>query len=226
MMDGHTDRTYDEELARLDETIVQMGKLAKDQLVSAMNALTGKNVELAGKIVAGDSGVNELERNVDNLVVRLLALRQPVARDLRLIVSALKISVDLERVADYAANIAKRIPETDPAQLDEPVGNILRMARLVQDMIESVVSAYLGRNAADALSAWRGDKEVNEIYVGLLGELRTSMMENPRRVPDFTHLIFIAKSIERMGDHVKNVAEHIYYMVHGVGFPDAGFSAP
>jgi len=211
----HTVHSYDEELKKLEQTIDRMGDMAEAQLQSAIQALVRRDSEIARQVVETDVRIDDLEQQIGTQAVRLLALRQPVAQDLREIVAALKISSDLERIGDYAANIGKRVialAQTTPFKL--PAG-IPRMGWLVQKIIKDVLSAYDSRDAQKALAAWQSDEEVDETYSGLFRELLTHMMEDPRNIGSCTHMLFIAKNIERIGDHATNIAEIVYYMVVG-----------
>jgi|SRR5882672_1029975 len=211
----HTVRSYDDELKALDQTITRMGDLAEVQLQSAIQALVRRDGEIGHQVVQADARIDDLEHQVSALAVRLLALRQPVAQDLREVVAALKISSDLERIGDYAANIGKRVialAQTAPFKL--PAG-IPRMGWLAQKIIKDVLGAYNDRDAEKALAAWQSDEEVDETYSGLFRELLTHMMEDPRNIGACTHMLFIAKNIERIGDHATNIAETVYYMVVG-----------
>ncbi|HEV2189237.1 MAG TPA: phosphate signaling complex protein PhoU [Stellaceae bacterium] len=211
----HIIKSYDEELGRLNKTIVEMGGLAESQLAAAIDAVSKRDSELAAQVVEGDAKVDELERETDNLAVRILALRQPMARDLREIFAALKISSDLERICDYAANVAKRsiaLAQTPPIQ---PVYALPRMGTLALQLVKDVIDAYVERDAEKAMAVWRGDEELDEMYSSLFREFLTYMMEDPRNIGPCTHLLFMAKNIERIGDHATNIAENLYYLVHG-----------
>jgi len=217
----HIVRSYDEELKDLNDTIAEMGGLTEAQIVRAIEALVTRKPELAEAVVEQDEAVDELNHRVDIKATRLLALRQPMALDLRNVVAALKIASDLERIADYASNIARRsIALSDVAPV-RPVHSIPRMSRLVEQMIKDVLDAYVERDAAKAMAVWASDREVDEMYTSLFRELLTYMMEDPRRITPCTHLLFIAKHIERMGDHVTNVAETIHFLVHGTRMREA-----
>src|SRR6266567_1511931 len=215
MPSEHITRAYDEELRRLANTVAEMGGLAESQLGAAIEAVMTRDTELAAHVVEGDAKVDQLERDVDNLALRLLALRQPVARDLREIFAALKIASDLERICDYSANVAKRsiaLSQTPPVR---PVYALPRMAHLAQMLIKDVIDAYVERDADKAYSVWIRDAELDEMYSGLFRELLTYMMEDPRNIGSCTHLLFMAKNVERIGDHATNIAEDLYYLVHG-----------
>ena len=216
MNSEHTVRSYDEELSYLNNLIARMGGLAEAQLDGAIQALVKRDSELASRIVAADSRVDELEHEVHDFTVRLLALRQPMAQDLRSIVCALKVSGDLERIADYAANAAKRVQVLNQLPPAKPVSGVPRLARLVQHILKEVLDAYVEQDVERATKVWTQDEEVDEMYTGLFRELITYMMEDARNITACIHLMFIAKNIERIGDHATNIAETIYFVVHGV----------
>ncbi len=174
-----------------------------------------RDSELAAEIVAQDAAVDQLDKEVEALAMRLLALRQPMARDLREIVASLKISSDLERICDYAANVAKRSIALNQAPVARPAYAIPRMGKLAQVQITDVLDAYVHRDANKARQVWLADEELDELYTSLFRELLTYMMEDPRSITAGTHLLFMAKNIERIGDHATNIAETIYYLVNG-----------
>ena len=212
---AHTVKSYDEELALLVNTIALMGTLAETQLANAVQAMLQRDSDLANQVVAEDVKIDELEQDVHKRVVRLLALRQPVAIDLRHIVIGLKVSSDLERIADYATNLAKRSIVLNQFPLVNPVTGIVRMSRLAQELIRDVISAYIERDRDRAITTWKRDEEVDEMYISLFRELVTYMMEDPRNITACTHLMFMAKNIERIGDHVTNIAESIHFLIEG-----------
>jgi phosphate transport system protein len=221
MASEHIARGYDEELRKLNNTIAEMGGLAESQLGAAIEAVITRDSELAARVVENDAKVDQHERDLDNLVVRLLALRQPVARDLREIFAALKIASDLERIGDYAANVAKRsiaLSQTPPVR---PVYALPRMANFAQVLIKDVLDAFVERDADKAYSVWIRDAELDEMYSSLFRELLTYMMEDPRSISPCTHLLFMAKNIERIGDHATNIAENLYYLVNGTPLEQA-----
>jgi len=216
MSSEHLIKGYDEELRRLNNIITEMGGLTESQLATAIDAVVERDSELAASVVEADAQVDQLQRELDNLALRLLALRQPVARDLREIFSALKIASDLERMCDYAANIAKRSIALDLAPPAQPVYALPRMAHLAQVLVKDVIDAYVARDADKAYAVWMRDEELDEMYASLFRELLTYMMEDPRNIGPSTHLLFMAKNIERIGDHATNIAEDLYYLVHGI----------
>jgi phosphate transport system protein len=214
-MPQHTVRSFDEQLKLLKHLIVQMGGLAEEELENAITALTRRDTALAESTVGSDKRLDGLEQEVANLAIRILALRQPMASDLREIVSALKISSDLERMGDYAKNVAKRAIALNQLPPVKPAGSIPRMARLVQGIIKDTLDSYVERDPERAVDAWRRDEEVDEMYTSVFRELLTYMMEDPRNITACTHLLFIAKNIERIGDHATNIAEIVHYLVLG-----------
>jgi len=221
MQSEHIAKSYDEELHRLNNTILEMGGLAESQLAAAIDAVEERDSELAARVVEADTRVDQLEREVDNLGLRLLALRQPVARDLREIFSALKIASDLERIGDYAANVAKRSIALGQAPPVQPVRALPRMAQLAQLLVKEVIDAYVAHDADKAYAVWMRDRELDEMYASLFRELLTYMMEDPRSIGPCTHLLFMAKNIERIGDHATNIAENLYYLVNGKALTEA-----
>ncbi|HEX3501530.1 MAG TPA: phosphate signaling complex protein PhoU [Stellaceae bacterium] len=215
MSSEHIVKSYDDELRRLNNTIMQMGGLAEGQLAAAIDAVIKRDSELAARIVADDAMVDQLEREVDGLVVRLLALRQPMARDLREILAALRIANDLERICDYAANVAKRSIVLNQFPAVKPVYTLPRMVKLAQALSKDVLDAYVARDADKAMIVWARDEELDEMYSSLFRELLTYMMEDPRNITACTHLLFMAKNVERIGDHATNIAETVYFLVNG-----------
>jgi len=221
MVSEHIIKSYDEELRRLDNAMTEMGGLAESQLSRAVDAVAKRDGTLAQAVVDGDEQIDTLEREVEGLVMRLLALRQPMARDLREIVSALKIASDLERVGDYAANVAKRSFVLNQLPVVRPVNSVSRMGRLAQAMIKDVLDAYVERDADKAITVWLRDEELDEMYTSGFREILTYMIEDARNITPCTHLLFMAKNIERIGDHATNIAEDLYYLVHGTPLTEA-----
>jgi phosphate transport system protein len=221
MPSDHIMKNYDEELNRLTRIITEMGGLAESQLAAAIEAVVKRDSALAASVVEGDARVDQLQREADNLALRLFALRQPVARDLRAIFAAVKIASDLERICDYAANVAKRAIALNQAA---PLSHTLalpRMAQLAERLVRDVIDAYVARDADKAYDVWMRDEELDGMYSSLFRELLTYMMEDPRNIGICTHLLFMAKNIERIGDHATNIAEDLYYLVHGEPLAEA-----
>ncbi len=207
--------SFDEELAKLKTYISQMGGVVEAQLVDAVGAVHRRDDEKGQRVRASDDRVDEYEAEVELFTHRLLALRQPVATDLRCVLAALKIAADLERVGDYAANIAKRASALSNLADVAPTGGIVRMGQLTQALIKDVLDAYCDGNADLAQTAWKKDEEIDEIYTSLFREYLTYMMEDPRNITPCTHLLFVAKNLERVGDHATNIAETVYFMETG-----------
>jgi phosphate transport system protein len=216
----HLVKSFDQDLKRLTDMLIRMGGIVENQVALASEAVMERNAEAAMRTVEEDVKVDALEREVDAFVIRTLALRQPMAADLRNIVAGLKVTGDLERIGDYAANVAKR--SIVLAQFPAPysLGGLAHMLGLVQGQLKSIIDA-LGSNDSDkAIEVWRSDRAVDDIYNTIFRELITYMMEDPRNITPCTHLLFIAKNLERIGDHTTNIAETIYYAVKGEVIPD------
>ena len=214
-MPSHIVKSYDEQLRKLNDTLVRMGGVVESQISAAMQALARRDPDLALQTVEGDRRVDALEREVDAQVVSLLALRQPVASDLRLVVGSLRIASDLERMADYAKNVAKRsVALSQLAPVAVPP-TLPRMGRVAQEMVKDVLDAHVGRDVPKAVAVWNRDEELDALHDSLFRELVTHMMEDARNITPTTHLLFIAKNIERIGDHATNVAEMVHYQVTG-----------
>src|SRR3989339_527241 len=208
MEHDHIVKSFDSDLSRLDAIIAEMGGLAERQLADAVEALVRRDIELAQKVIDGDKRIDELESTIDNLTIRVLALRQPMAEDLRVVIVALKMAANLERIGDYAKNVAKR---TLILATMDPVGNatqsLQRMASQVQAMIKNVLDAYGAHDIDKADDVRLRDEEVDLMHTSLFRELLTYMMEDPRNITACTHLLLIAKNVERIGDHVTSIAE-------------------
>jgi phosphate transport system protein len=215
MASEHTVRAFDEELNRLTSMMARMGGLAESQIAGAIQAVVKRDADLAVVVVESDLKVDALEREIDDQAISMLALRQPMASDLRSVVSALRIAGDIERIADYAANVAKRAIALSQLAPVRPIFQIPRMGSVAREMLRDVLDAYIARDVDGAIAVWNRDEELDEIYSSLFRELLTYMMEDPRYITASTHLLFIAKNIERIGDHVTNIAETIHYLVVG-----------
>ncbi len=211
--DRHIVRSYDEELERLRTTLGEMGGLAESNFARALEALDQQDRELAGEVISDDERVDALNHQVQDNAVRVLALRQPVADDLRAVVAALRVSAELERIGDYGANIAKRVLSLEGNPLPSPVRTAVRMGYLAHEILREVIDAYLQGDAQRAQALWERDVEVDDMHTSLFRELLTYMMEDPRNITPCSHLLFVAKNIERIGDHATNVAEIGYYVV-------------
>ena len=214
-MADHIVKSYDEELQRLETMLIRMGGLVEAQLGDALSALGRRDAVLAEAVIGNDQAIDTLNFDIDEFVVRMLALRQPMANDLRTIVAALRVAGDLERIGDYAANIAKRTVALSHSQVMKPLAGVIRMGKVAQQVLKEVLDAISRRDPETAKVAWGRDSEVDEMYTSVFRELLTYMMEDPRNITPCTHLLFMAKNIERIGDHATNIAETVYYMVTG-----------
>ncbi len=220
-MTEHTVKAYQQELNDLTQMVAEMGGLAERQICDAVAALIGRDADLADRAIAADDAVDQLQRRIEQQAVHLIAKRQPLASDLREIVGALRISIDLERIGDFAKNISKRMG----ALSDESYPNYLmrrveQMANLAIEQLKSILDSYVQRDVAKAVSVWKRDEEIDSMYTSLFRELLTYMMEEPRNITFSTHLLFCAKNIERIGDHATNIAETVYFMVEGTPLKD------
>jgi phosphate transport system protein len=217
----HLLRSFDQELARLKDLISEMGGLVEIQVAGAAHAILDRDTAAAAQVIEEDKRVDALEQEVEQFVIRTLALRQPMAGDLRQVVAALKITGDLERIGDYAANVAKRAIVLAQFQLPYSLAGLGHMARLVQENLKTVIDAVGEADAEKAVRVWRSDLAIDDIYNGLFRELVTYMMEDPRNITPCTHLLFIAKNLERIGDHATNIAETLHYVVTGEPLTEA-----
>ena len=221
-MAEHTLKRFDEELERLSSTISEMGGLAETALSQSLVALRQGDSEVAEQVIAADARVDALDVAVQEQTVKLLALRQPMAVDLRVILSSIKIAAALERIADYAKNTAKRsIVLAQASPPPSAVSGIDRLGRLVRTALKDVLDAFADDDVAKAHSVWQRDEEIDQVYTGLFRELLTYMMEDPRTITACTHLLFMAKNIERAGDHVTNIAELVSFRSTGQNFAEA-----
>jgi phosphate transport system protein len=198
-----------------------MGGIVKSQVALAAEAMMERDTETAMRVVETDPKVDAIEREVAEFVIRLLALRQPMAGDLRNIVAALKITTDLERIGDYAANVAKRSVVLSHFQLPISLSGLGHMAQLVQANLKQIIDAVSEKDADKAIQVWRSDQVIDDLYNTVFRELITYMMEDPRNITPCTHLLFIAKNLERIGDHATNIAEILHYAVTGESLTEA-----
>ena len=211
----HIVKRYGLELDRVRNLMTAMGGMVENQVALATDALLNGDVGVATRAVEIDPQVDEQEREAEELIIRMLALRQPMADDLRQVVGAMKITAAMERIGDYAKNIARRSIVLGEYRLPFSLTGVANMSRLVQENLKLVIDA-IGENDADkAGQAWQADLAIDEIYNSIFRELVTYMMEDARNITPCTHLLFIAKNLERIGDHATNIAEHVHYAVTG-----------
>ena len=217
---GHTIKAFDEDLDRLRALISQMGGLAEHAIRESMRCLVQHDLAGAEKIVENDKKLDALEIETEKRAVRLIALRAPMAGDLRDVVAAMKISSVVERIGDYAKNIAKRVPLLDKVHNIEPVSLMPEMARIATEMVHDVLTAFVERDAEGALRVMERDNAVDDFYDSIFRTLLTHMMEDPQNIKQSAHLLFIAKNLERAGDHATNIAEMVYYAATGQHLAD------
>ena len=219
-MSSHIVKSYDEDLKYLRHEIKTMSILAIDQLKDGLDTVGKQDRKLALRVIEKDPLIDQIEHDIEAFAIRMIALRQPVAKDLRNIITALKVSSHLERIADYATNIAKRSLNLSEPPYIPSSGALLKMSEKAIIMIQDVVASYLEGNDQKALNVWRRDQELDEMYTSYLRELLTYMMEDPHYISSNTQLLFMAKNIERIGDHTTNIAEMVYYLVYGRPFAE------
>ena len=212
----HTARIFDSDLIKLTQLVAQMGGLAQKQVTDSIEALARHDTAMARCVIELDASVDELQHQIEEKAVATIALRQPMAFDLRALVAMLRIANDLERIGDLAKNIGKRViavsGETSQRTL---IRGLRHMASLVGAQLAAVLDSFVDRNPLKALRVWQGDKEVDALYVSLFRELITYTMEDPGTISPCIHYLFCAKNIERIGDHATNIAEAVHYMVEG-----------
>jgi phosphate transport system protein len=218
-MTEHTVRSFAADLEELSGDIARMGGLAEDMLSDAIQAIATRDVPLADAVIGRDPQVDAMQAEIEKKILRLLALRQPLARDLRQTISAFKIASELERIGDLAKSSSKRVKVLDMAE-PAALRAVQRMGRLVVAQLKRVLDAYTALETEAANNVWTRDEEVDEHYSSLFRELLTYMMEDPRTISACAHLLFVAKNLERIGDHCTNIAEEIHFLVTGENLPN------
>jgi phosphate transport system protein len=215
MAEQHTVKAFDNEITQLRGLIAEMGGLAETAIAQAIDALVQHDEDLARKVVSGDAKLDALEAEVDQLAVRIIALRAPMADDLRDVIAALKISGVVERIGDYAKNIAKRVGEIERQKNFEPLTLIPVMAEIAQSMVRDVLNAYAARDQHLATNVIERDEKLDNLYDSIFRNLVAHMMESPATISSAAQLLFVARNLERIGDHATNVAEMVYYAETG-----------
>lgn len=211
----HTVRSYEEELKNLNNNIVKMGTLCEEALRNSINALITNNADEADKIIKNDEEIDKFENLIEQQVVNLIALRQPLAIDLRETVTALKISSDLERIGDLSKNIAKRSLLLS-SNLSKNLIDILNsLSENVQKQLKSVIDSYLERSSSMAINVWESDEKIDNLTNQCMQASIDFLKEDPKNLQNGTHLLFVSKNLERMGDHTTNIAEQVYFLVKG-----------
>jgi len=211
----HTVKAFDEDITRLRGLIAEMGGLAEVSIGEAMEALIKGSQGLADEIIARDKRIDALEAEVDRLAVRIIALRAPMADDLREVIAGLKIAGVIERIGDYAKNIAKRAGRIEGRKKFEPLTLLPAMAEIAEEMVHDVLTAYAARDPAMAVDVCQRDNKVDAFYDSIFRNLVSHMMENPASISSAAQLLFVARNLERIGDHATNVAEMVYYAATG-----------
>jgi phosphate transport system protein len=215
-MTQHIVASYENELRELGRKIAEMGGQVERLVADSTIALLKRDVALAEKVIIGDRKVNALQREIEDAAITMIALRQPIASDLREVISSIRVAIDLERIADHAKNNAKRALALDGEyHAQKQLRGVEHMSEIALEQLKSVLDAYANRDDARALAVWKRDGEIDAIYTSLFRELLTYMMEDPRHITLCTHLLFAAKNIERIGDHAQNIAETVHYLVVG-----------
>jgi phosphate transport system protein len=214
-MSDHIVSAYSDELDKLSSDIMRMGGIVETMITDSCRALSANDPVLAKEVIARDPQVDAIESDVEKQIVSLIARRQPMGHDLRMILSALKISNELERIGDLSKNIAKRALRLDDHVSMEMRNAILRMSRPVARQLNEVLDAYASGNSVLAKNVWSSDDDIDQHYNAVFREMITYLIEDPRRITAGAHMLFIAKNLERIGDHCTNVAEFVYYQAVG-----------
>lgn len=219
-MTDHISKAYDQELGGLRQLVAEMGGLSERMLADATIALTREDSKRAQAVIAMDPRIDELQRRIEEAAVLLLMKRQPVANDLREVISSFRIASDLERIGDLAKNVAKRsLKVQGQMQATRALGGVEAVSRLAQAQLKDVLDAYAQNDDKLAIDVWQRDGQIDAMENSLFRELLTYMMEDPRSITFCTHLLFCAKNLERLGDHTTNIAETVHYLATGRNLP-------
>jgi len=212
---GHTVKSYEEEMQSLNDNLVMMGSLTESQMADAMSAVIKVDKESVDKIVKSDGKINELRSIIDNQITTVLVKRAPMAVDLRITISTMKISHDLERIGDLAKSVAKKVKPLPVDLPDELTASLRRLGDLVQKQLKDVLDAYLNKSKDKAIEIWRKDEQVDDLTNLAMNEVATYLQKDKKNLEMATHLLFVTKNIERAGDHITNIAESLYYLIEG-----------
>ena len=212
---GHTVKSYEEEMQSLNDNLVMMGSLTENQMADAMAAVIKVDKESVDKIVKNDGKINELRSTIDNQITTVLVKRAPMAVDLRITISTMKISHDLERIGDLAKSVAKKVKPLPVDLPDELIGSLRRLGDLVQKQLKDALDAYLNKSKDKAIEIWKKDEQVDDLTNLAMNEVATYLQKDKKNLEMATHLIFVTKNIERAGDHKTNIAESLYYLIEG-----------
>ena len=223
-MSEHIVSSYEGQLKTLHSTVLKMGALCESQFSNSIIALLKKDEELIDKIIGKDERIDELEKKVDDQVVNLITLRQPMAIDLRETVSAMRIAAELERIGDLAKNIVKRVKYIKVDLNNEDFSLIKTASELVQNNLKKTLDSYSKKDEQLALSVWNSDKEIDVIINKLLEDFLNNMKKEKKNIESLTHLLFVAKNIERVGDHSTNICEYVYFLFKEKKFSTSGIA--
>ena len=212
---GHTVKSYEEEMQSLNDNLVMMGSLTESQMADAMAAVIKVDKDSVDKIVKNDGKINELRSVIDNQITTVLVKRAPMAVDLRITISTMKISHDLERIGDLAKSVAKKVKPLPVDLPDELIGSLRRLGDLVQKQLKDALDAYLNKSKDKAIEIWKKDEQVDDLTNLAMNEVATSLQKDKKNLEMATHLLFVTKNIERAGDHITNIAESLYYLIEG-----------
>ena len=212
---GHTVKSYEEEMQSLNDNLVMMGSLTESQMADSMSAVIKVDKESVDKIVKSDGKINELRSIIDNQITTVLVKRAPMAVDLRITISTMKISHDLERIGDLAKSVAKKVKPLPVDLPDELTASLRRLGDLVQKQLKDVLDAYLNKSKDKAIEIWRKDEQVDDLTNLAMNEVATYLQKDKKNLEMATHLLFVTKNIERAGDHITNIAESLYYLIEG-----------
>ena len=212
---GHTVKSYEEEMQSLNDNLVMMGRLTENQMADAMAAVIKVDKESVDKIVKNDGKINELRSTIDNQITTVLVKRAPMAVDLRITISTMKISHDLERIGDLAKSVAKKVKPLPVDLPDELIGSLSRLGDLVQKQLKDALDAYLNKSKDKAIEIWKKDEQVDDLTNLAMNEVATYLQKDKKNLEMATHLLFVTKNIERAGDHITNIAESLYYLIEG-----------
>ena len=213
--EAHIVKSYEEELQNLNDSLIKMGSLTESQLADSMEAIIKVDKESADKIIANDAKINELRAKIDNQIMTVLVKRAPMAIDLRITISTLKISHDLERIGDLAKSVAKKIKPLPHDLPKELIGSLRRLGDLVQKQLRNVLDAYLNKSKESAINIWKNDEQVDDLTNTAMNEVADFLGKSKKNLELATHLLFVTKNIERAGDHITNIAESLYYLIEG-----------
>ena len=210
---GHTVKSYEEEMQSLNDNLVMMGSLTESQMADAMAAVIKVDKDSVDKIVKNDGKINELRSVIDNQITTVLVKRAPMAVDLRITISTMKISHDLERIGDLAKSVAKKVKPLPVDLPDELIGSLRRLGDLVQKQLKDALDAYLNKSKDKAIEIWKKDEQVDDLTNLAMNEVATYLQKDKKNLEMATHLLFVTKNIERAGDHITNIAESLYYLI-------------